>query len=350
MNEEHPNLINVFDSGITANDEPFYIMPLAASTLRSILRNDIEIDKLLPLFSQILDGVEAAHLKGVTHRDLKPENILVDATSGLLKVADFGIARFGEDELHTLVETSPHDRLANFEYAAPEQRRTGLVVGHRADIYALGLILAEMYTKEVPHGADPVTIASVAPDYAYLDEISNSMRQNSPDKRPASIAAIKNLLIARGNEFVQQQKLDALRKTVIPIGVMSDALINNPIALEDVDYENGYLIFTISQSPNGKWLHHFHNMGSFGAIMGSGPEYFNFNRNKASVPVTESAAQMVVNHFKNYLQRTNMLYAHDVKAQLVQEEQEARRQLQEAIQRATKEQEARKRMKSGLTW
>ncbi len=235
-------------------------MPLAPFTLRSLIKRGIDKSDVLPLFSQMLNGVEAAHLRGVTHRDLKPENVLVDA-AGVVKIADFGIAHFEEDALHTAIETTPQERLANWEYAAPEQRRPGQTVDLRADIYSLGLMLNELFTLQVPHGADPITIASVAPEYTYLDDIATAMRQNSPNKRPISLSEVKNLLIARGNDFVQQQKLDALRQTVIPTSQVSDPLIDDPIHVTGVAYRNGDLIFTISQSPNGRWLQRFQNMG-----------------------------------------------------------------------------------------
>ena len=91
------------------------------------------------MFSKILDGVEAAHLRQIFHRDLKPENIPINPASGELVVADFGVAHFEEDDLIDSVQTKVGERLGNFEYAAPEQRRPGQVVDHRADIYSLGL-------------------------------------------------------------------------------------------------------------------------------------------------------------------------------------------------------------------
>jgi serine/threonine protein kinase len=76
LREDHPHLVKVLDYGRSENDESFYIMPLAAGTLRSLMKAGIAEGQRLPLFSQLLDGVEAAHLKRVFHRDLKPENVL----------------------------------------------------------------------------------------------------------------------------------------------------------------------------------------------------------------------------------------------------------------------------------
>lgn len=121
-------------SASTSQSGPFYVMPRYTGSLRDKI-DTLPSEGVMPLFSQILDGVEAAHLVGVTHRDLKPENILLDL-QGRPSVADFGVASFTEEFLHTLVETAPTQRLANFQYAAPEQRSVGRSVGPTADIYA----------------------------------------------------------------------------------------------------------------------------------------------------------------------------------------------------------------------
>jgi serine/threonine protein kinase len=119
----HRNIVSVIDHGISHEEPikgPFYVMPRYQKNLRVLMNEKISPDRVLPLFIEILDGVEAAHLQDVTHRDLKPENILYHATGGYPLVADFGIARFTEHHLITQVETSPNQKLANFEYAAPE--------------------------------------------------------------------------------------------------------------------------------------------------------------------------------------------------------------------------------------
>src|SRR5207253_76696 len=75
---QHPNIVQVLDTGsaqVEGEALSFYVMPYYAKTLRSLITPRIAPDEVLPLFSQLLDGVEAAHLSGVHHRDLKPENI-----------------------------------------------------------------------------------------------------------------------------------------------------------------------------------------------------------------------------------------------------------------------------------
>jgi serine/threonine protein kinase len=223
----HPNIVAVTDFGLVAvgsSELPFFIMPYYDATVRTLLAKGIGTNEALPLFVKILDGVEAAHLKGVFHRDLKPENILCSA-DGTPAIADFGIADFREEEFYTLVETRPNERLANFEYAAPEQRRRGYSVDQRADIYALGLMLNEFFTGRVLQGTGFARIGAHAPNQGYLDEIVEKMVQQDPAARYSTIDEIKKDLIAREQLFVSRQKLDALTKDVVSESELDDSLV-----------------------------------------------------------------------------------------------------------------------------
>jgi serine/threonine protein kinase len=184
----HPHIVRVHDWGVTESDGetvPFFIMDLYPATLRDKINAKLDPDAAVVVFRQLVDAVSSAHAAGVWHRDLKPENILI-ATNGTAVLADFGIAHFVESMLATAIETQPGDRLANFEYAAPEQGRKGQTVTAAADVYALGLILNEMFTGIPPHGKNAPTIGSVAPKLAGLDLLVERMLNHSPDKRPKS--------------------------------------------------------------------------------------------------------------------------------------------------------------------
>jgi tRNA A-37 threonylcarbamoyl transferase component Bud32 len=189
----HRNIITVEDWGLAEIDEsevPFYVMPIFPKTLRSVMQQENSPEKMLRLFMQILDGVEAAHNRGIWHRDLKPENILFDETDDQIVVSDFGIAHFSDDAMQTSVETRAQERLANFRYAAPEQRSNG-IVDHRTDIYSLGLILYEMLTSQLLQGTSHTRVASIHPKLASLDSIIEKMSCQSPSDRPFSIAEIR---------------------------------------------------------------------------------------------------------------------------------------------------------------
>jgi Protein kinase domain len=189
----HRNIITVLEYGVSSIEptSPFYVMPIYRKTLRTLMDEGIPADDVLPAFIQMLDGVEAAHLDSVIHRDLKPENILFDVENKTLVIADFGIASFKEMDLYTAVETNDGERLANFQYSAPEQRHRGRNVDHRTDIFALGLILNEMFTSQVPQGTGYKLISAVSPHYAYLDKVVEEMIQQEVAKRPDSVATVR---------------------------------------------------------------------------------------------------------------------------------------------------------------
>ncbi len=123
--------------------------------LKSFIRRSGHLNeaKALALARQICEGLSEAHRLGVVHRDLKPQNIMIDR-EGNAKIMDFGIAR----SLHTRGATGTGVIIGTPEYMAPEQAEAK-DVDHRADIYALGVILFEMVTGRLPfEGETPLSI------------------------------------------------------------------------------------------------------------------------------------------------------------------------------------------------
>ena len=267
-NQRHDRIIKVIDEGVKFVGEksyPFYVMPLYESSLRQLMITKRPLPHALSIFRDILDGVEAAHFQGVIHRDLKPENILIDG-NGRAAVADFGAAHFKQDDLFTTVETKAKDRLANFRYAAPEQRTTESTVDQRADIFALGLILNEIFTGDAPQGTGYLTIGRVAPAFSYLDPIVERMIQQSPDRRHPAISSVKEEMSVRGLETVALQRLDAVRKEVVPSATPEDPLGGVDVNVEISDYQDGALIFILTPDPPPNWfmaLHQLRNAPSF---------------------------------------------------------------------------------------
>lgn len=188
MRNTDENIITLHDYGLLPRSKdrgiPFYVMPFYAKTLRTLMKEGLTPDKAIKYFIQILEGMKNVHARGIYHRDLKPENILYDSQKDILVVGDFGIAHFCEDYLVAYVETTHNFHLANFQYAAPEQRISGAEVNQKADIFALGLILNEMFTKRLALGTKYPEIADADPDYADLDELVEKMIRHSPEERP----------------------------------------------------------------------------------------------------------------------------------------------------------------------
>jgi serine/threonine protein kinase len=301
LRNTHKNVIRVLGSGVTETGETFYVMPLFSCTLRDVMSKGIKPDAILSIFSQILDGVEDAHLHGVWHRDLKPENILCSPSADALVIADFGIAHFEEEELLTSVETNPGDRLANFLYAAPEQKIRGKSVDSRADVYALGLILHEMYTGDVPLGTGHKRIADIAPAFAYLDALVDVMRRQSPDDRPATVADIKGLVQRYEYEAVTLQRLSKISGTVIKLREIDEPLAEVPPRLVNFEWDRGQLTLILDRPITNEWKNALYQMGSYSSVMGKPPGTFVFNGNRAVVMAQEHEIQSVIDYFKGWL-------------------------------------------------
>jgi serine/threonine protein kinase len=334
----HPNVVQVIDNGFVAQGGtkcPFYVMPLHSSTLRKLLRSGLSPERTMRYFAHMLNGVEAAHLKSVWHRDLKPENILHDLVEDKLLITDFGIAHFTSELLYTTVKTRPTEQLANFRYAAPEQRQHGTEVDHRADIYALGLILNEMFTGQVLQGVGYKLIGQVAPQFAYLDAIVEQMAQQAPENRPGSIDEIKRTLITKGTEFISRQKLDALQKTVVPSSAVTDPFVQNPVKVIGCDIEGNTMVAKLNIEPPRDWLGIFAQQRVYNFVQGAEPANWNFIRDEARVRVQprrlELEAQMILDYLKQYVQSANTTYHQHLEFAVRQSEADQKRSLQEGI-------------------
>lgn len=332
---KHPNIITVLDHGLSEDQAPFFVMPLYKGSIRQLIGN-LTSREALTVFEKILDGVDAAHKQGVAHRDLKPENILANSSANLV-IADFGIAEFEEEDLYTAVETKDGARLANFQYAAPEQRTRGQKIDKRADIYALGLILNELFTTQIAHGTNFITIASVTSDYPYLDTLVERMLQQNPALRYNDINEIKRELIARGEEHVSMQRLSTLKSTVIPTSEIDDPLIAEPMRIVDVHWDNETLSVVLNHQPNPNWQWSIRNMGNYSSLMGKGPDNFHFVGKEARISVSGKQAQLVIDHFRNWIPVANRVYNNKLK----QDQEAVERKQREEIQKKIKLEEER---------
>lgn len=346
---KHPNIVEILDSGSVATksgESSFYVMRLYSRTLRDLMRAGIPMSDVLRLFGSLMNGVEAAHLKGVFHRDLKPENVLFDEQGQMLVVTDFGVAHFSDEERFTVVETAPGTRLANFQYAAPEQRDRLAAVDQRADIYALGLILNEMFTGVVPHGTDYETVSRVSPDFAFVDQIIAEMIRQKPAQRPSTIDSIKQQLQARQQEFITRQKLNELQGTVVPIHEVVDPLIDDPIRIVSFDVDGPHSVtLRLNRAPSEKWLQVARNTHGYSYPMGYDPKPL-LGRNP-TVQVegySDSLIQQIVNSLKELISYTNRDYPEALRQEAERRRLAEQRQLQESIESERKRLELSSRL------
>jgi serine/threonine protein kinase len=150
---DHPNVIKVYTP--QRKTRMYIAMEFVEGiSLRAEMRdqNPFETDHALDFARQICAALVYMHGERVVHRDLKPENILITA-SGLLKIMDFGIAL--DEEARRLTWSGLSSTIGTPDYMAPEQI-SGRRGDARTDIYALGTILYEMLTGELPYSSDNV--------------------------------------------------------------------------------------------------------------------------------------------------------------------------------------------------
>jgi serine/threonine-protein kinase len=154
----HPNIVDITDFGKTEDGRTFVVMEyLEGESLAQLIAREgpIAPERSLGICRQVADALAAAHAKGILHRDVKPENIFICQRQDrdFIKVVDFGISKSvkpGDDEEESPRLTQTGMVLGTPLYMSPEQARGEDQLDHRIDIYALGVILYETTTGEVP--------------------------------------------------------------------------------------------------------------------------------------------------------------------------------------------------------
>jgi serine/threonine protein kinase len=171
----HPNICTLYDIG-EADGRLFMAMEfLDGVTLKDlILTAPLEVNRLLDIAIQVLDGLEAAHSQGIIHRDIKPANVFITA-SGRAKILDFGVAKIsatspsrvpagGEEALainDRSYATSGGWALGTMPYMSPEQA-LGKPLDERSDLFSFGVTLYEMATRQMPFQGDTTGVLFLA--------------------------------------------------------------------------------------------------------------------------------------------------------------------------------------------
>jgi serine/threonine-protein kinase len=198
----HPNVSRVYDIG-EVEGMPYISMEYVdGEDLGSLLTRigRLPADKALETARKLCAGLAAAHDRGVIHRDLKPQNIMMNKR-GEVVIMDFGLAAIA-DQL-----TGPEARNGTPAYMSPEQLR-GETVTAKSDLYALGLVLYELFTGRRPFDASSVqqlldmqqsmhltSVASVAGDVdPAVEKVIRRCLDPDPARRPASAVAISAAL------------------------------------------------------------------------------------------------------------------------------------------------------------
>jgi serine/threonine protein kinase/formylglycine-generating enzyme required for sulfatase activity len=148
----HPGIVAVHDFGQTSGGLLYIVMEYVEGTdvARMIAKEGrLHTEHAMAITAHVCDALQYAHDRGIIHRDIKPANIMV-GYDGVVKVADFGLAKMTHSQNTGLTQSGM--AMGTLHYMAPEALMLGSSVDHRADIYAVGVMLYQMLTGKIPQG------------------------------------------------------------------------------------------------------------------------------------------------------------------------------------------------------
>jgi len=223
----HPHIVAVFDQGHHDNTMFLVMEKVDGTTLRGVLKQRVRLNlaEAIGVIEPVLAALAQAHERGIAHRDVKPENVLISST-GIVKVADFGLARAVEST-HQL--TSRNTLLGTVAYLAPEQI-TNAESDARSDVYAVGIMLYEMLTGVKPHqGSSAMQVAyqHVNSDVPPPSDVVAQLPPQFDELVAAATRRDRTQRLASAGVF-----LTALRQTRLALGI-------TPLLVRAADEVNG---------------------------------------------------------------------------------------------------------------
>lgn len=209
---EHPNLLTLYDFGMTSDGQPYFVMDLLnGTTLAKVLTSEgrLDVRRTLSIVKQVLEALSEAHKKGIVHRDIKPPNIVLidkEETKEFVKLVDFSIAKMADNSTVDPVQLTVDGIICGSPaYMSPEQCR-GSDVDGRSDIYSIGIVLFEALTGKRPFSAkdlvslmylhvndEPPKLSDIEPSLQFPVELENlvsSTLAKDPAQRPPNVEAL----------------------------------------------------------------------------------------------------------------------------------------------------------------
>jgi serine/threonine-protein kinase len=196
---DHPNICTVYEFD-EAEEKTFISMAyIEGQSLRKKLESGLlELDEALRIATQVAQGLQTAHKKGVVHRDIKSSNIMVTEDSQA-KIMDFGLARMSGGTLITKEGMT----MGTIAYMSPEQAK-GEQVDHRTDIWSFGVVLYELFAGELPFKGEheqaviysirkdePKPLTELHPEIPVtMSQVVSKALEKDPEKRYQELAEL----------------------------------------------------------------------------------------------------------------------------------------------------------------
>ncbi len=183
----HPNIAQIYAIE-NSEDAQFIVMEYVDGTelIEAIRESPLHPEVAIGYATQIANGLQAAHEKGIIHRDIKPANIMITG-DGQVKIMDFGLAKMADAALKTRQGTT----LGTVAYMSPEQAQ-GMTVDFRTDIWSLGVVFYQMVAGKTPFEGDYEQVLI----YAILNESPEKLAETRPEI-PAEIDALIEKALAK---------------------------------------------------------------------------------------------------------------------------------------------------------
>jgi hypothetical protein len=192
----YPGIVAVYDFGQAADGMRYIVMEYVdgidvAQMLAK--KGRLPSKDAMAITAHVCDALKYAHARGIIHRDIKPANIMV-GYNGAVKVTDFGLARINLGEQSSFTQSGM--AMGTMHYIAPESLILGTSVDHRVDIYALGVMLYQMLTGELPQGMFDLPSHKIPGLDPRYDQIITRTLQNNRDERYPGVEDLRHDLDA----------------------------------------------------------------------------------------------------------------------------------------------------------
>ncbi|MDI3282309.1 protein kinase [Polyangium sp. 15x6] len=239
----HRNVVEVYDVGQTAEEDPFLVMQLlSGDTLYGYVKRDGRMDlaRALPIARDVGRALAAAHAQGIIHRDLKPANVFLHREAGaseeLVKVLDFGLCKpMGADEMLT----APGGLLGSPAYMSPEQIAGAPDLDPRTDIWSYGVLMFELFAGQRP-------FAGRGPDliHAVLTAPIPRLRDIMPAIDPALDELVAGCIVRD-----KRARIASAAEIVARLETLTERIRNAPSPAASDDGDEGGLAVTMVYRP-----------------------------------------------------------------------------------------------------